>query len=132
MSNFIKIFPKTIAIQNNEAAGVIATMTYMVEQYGLFTGPFHIVVRFHRASSGTDLWQIIEHINEQDSDKDTDDQLFEHFFPSLQYYLRLQLGADPIDQIKWGQMAHFEFFFPEIHFDMLTKNFLPNDTSPPD
>jgi hypothetical protein len=125
MLSFIKIYPKLLTVQTSEAQVLTAKLTYVVEQYGLLTGPFFVVVGLNRSGKGSALWKIMEH------DKDDGDKLFENFFESLQFYLRTQLGADPIAQIESGEKSFFEMYFPDIHFDLVSKTFQKNEEADP-
>jgi hypothetical protein len=121
MLSFLKIYPKLLTVQADEAKVVTAKLTYAVEQYGLLTGPFFVVVGLNRSGQSSAFWKIIEH------NKDDGDKLFENFFESLQFYLRTQLGGDPIEEIETGHKAFFEMYFPDIHFDLASKSFLKNE-----
>ncbi len=113
MKHFLKVYPKTMSV---ERAGDILTvkLRYAIEQYGLLTGPFEVRVQFHPEilARGGDPWKIISNT------KPLHNSVFSHFFSSLEAYLRLHVGIEPIEEVRSGQRQHFEMYFPDIHYDL--------------
>lgn len=118
MQNFIKIYPKTMSV--NMVREVLAVkLVYTVEQYGMLTGPFEVVVKFHpeMLATGIDPWEIISNTRPKYN------SLFEHFFTTMEKYLRAHLGIQPIEEVRTGAKKSFEMYFPDIHYDYNSLSF---------
>lgn len=118
MKNFLKVYPKSMAVMMDK--GILTVkLRYAVEQYGMLTGPFDVAVKFHPEilDSGIDPWEIIMNT------KPLYNKVFDHFFTTMESYLRGHLGIQPIEDVRSGSKNHFEMYFPNIHYDLEQKSF---------
>ncbi len=118
MRTFLKVYPKTMQVMLKKQI-LSVKLPYAVEQYGMLTGPFDIVVNFHpeMLQDGVDPWEIIMNT------KPLYNKVFDNFFTSLEVYLREYLGIQPIEDVRSGAKNHFDMYFPEIHYDFEQKAF---------
>jgi hypothetical protein len=99
-------------------------LRYAVEQYGMLTGPFELTVKFHPEvlAKGVDPWEIITNT------KPLYNSVFDNFFTTMESYLRLSVGIQPIEEVRSGSKKHFEMYFPDIHYDLDAKVFEKTNT----
>ena len=117
---FVSIYPKNMTL---EMLGGLLTLRlhYTIEQYGMLTGPFEISAQFHpdELTSGVDPWEIISNTRPKYN------SFFEHFFSSMQVYLREVLGLSPVEDVLSGQKRFFELHFPDILYNHDVRAFEP-------
>lgn len=126
LQNFLKIYPKTMSAQLSNGQ-VFVKLVYAVEQYGVFTGPFEMLVRYQpeqQAQSGQ-CWAIVSNTNQGDGGA------FERFFKTLELYLQDQAGGNPLEAVRSGARRHFEMYFPEMHCDLYKKPLEPKNQPNP-
>ena len=113
MKHFLKVYPKTMSVEMVRDV-LTVRLRYAIEQYGLLTGPFDVQVKFHPEilSRGVDPWEIISNT------KPLYNSVFDNFFSTMESYLRLHVGIQPIEEVRSGQRKHFEMYFPDIHYDL--------------
>lgn len=118
LQNFLKIYPKSMSAQRVDGA-VLVQLAYAVEQYGVFTGPFDMVVRWQPPVQAPQraCWTIVSNTHQRDRGA------FEGFFKTLESYLRDQTHSDPLEEVRSGVKKSFEMYFPEMHCELYQKTF---------
>ncbi len=113
MKHFLKVYPKTMSVERAEDT-LMVKLRYAIEQYGLLTGPFDVLVQCRPdiLAAGVDPWKIISNT------KPLYNSVFKHFFSTMEAYLRLHVGIEPIEEVRSGRRQHFEMYFPDIHYDL--------------
>lgn len=113
MKHFLKVYPKTMSVERAEDT-LMVKLRYAIEQYGLLTGPFDVLVQCRPdiLAAGVDPWKIISNT------KPLYNSVFKHFFGAMEAYLRLHVGIEPIEEVRSGRRQHFEMYFPDIHYDL--------------
>lgn len=117
LQNFLKIYPKTMAAQRVNGV-VCVKLVYAVEQYGVFTGPFEMLVSYqpeHLAQEGK-RWVIVSNTHHHGSGA------FEGFFKTLEAYLDDQAQVNPLEEVRSGAKKSFDMYFPEMHCDLYKKS----------
>lgn len=117
LQNFLKIYPKTITAQMFNGQ-VVVKLVYAVEQYGVFTGPFEMVVSYlpEKQAQDGNRWAIVSNSNQRDG------SAFESFFKTLEVYLKDQAEINPLEEVRSGTKQSFEMYFPEMHCDLYKKS----------
>lgn len=123
MKHFLKVYPKTMSVEMVRDI-LTVKLRYAIEQYGMLTGPFEVVVKFDPEilAKEVNAWKIISNT------KPLYNSVFDHFFTAMESYLSLYVGIQPIEDVRSGRRKHFEMYFPDIHYDLDEKSFEKTNT----
>ncbi len=115
--SYLKIFPRSIAVQMDGSGGYVGRMTYDFEQYGRMI--------YDDDSDVTLLcrWQPHADWSIQSTQQVHRLAGFSIFMHAMNHYLFDVLQFDPVSQWSKVSATGFEYFFERVYFDMGTRQF---------
>jgi hypothetical protein len=115
--SYLKIFPRSIAVNLDGAGGYVGRMRYDFEQYGCMIydddSDVALVCRWLPRAD----WMICstEQVHRLAG--------FDVFMHAMNHYLFLVLQFDPVSQWSNASATGYEYYFERVYFDMGTRQF---------
>lgn len=109
MQSYLKLYPKYMEF-SHAAGRLTVNLIYLVEQYGLMTGPFKIIADFNPNIQDSDPWVV------RCQNYPPYDGFFKDFFGYIDLYIRNNHKSSPFDDFQSGKIKHYEIYFPKMHY----------------